>query len=179
MIDSSISYHFDGTRRNFFEGWYFKVSIPEQRQSFCFMYSVENPAFHKPLNSLEQIQYGPRSTGVGAQILGADDKYICQYTQESHNFWGSKFLVLLFHKYLHSLDGWYSLSYRLFINTNENLVHLLWVRSCIQSLSWLCESSGRHELMLGNSFSTQKGKRPPTNEVPPQVDILLEMFCFP
>ncbi|XP_071702588.1 tocopherol cyclase, chloroplastic-like [Rutidosis leptorrhynchoides] len=109
-------YHFDGTRRNFFEGWYFKVSIPEQRQSFCFMYSVENPAFTKPLNTLEQLQCGPYSTGVGAQILGADDKYICQYTEESPNFWGS-----------------------------------------------------RHELMLGNSFSVQKGQRPPNSEVPPQV----------
>lgn len=55
------------------------------------MYSVENPAFNKPLNTLEQLQYGPRSTGVGAQILGADDKYICQYTEESPSFWGSKF----------------------------------------------------------------------------------------
>lgn len=55
------------------------------------MYSIENPAFNKPLNTLEQLQYGPRSTGVGAQILGADDKYICQYTEESPNFWGSKF----------------------------------------------------------------------------------------
>lgn len=82
-------YHFDGTSRKFFEGWYFKVSIPECRQSFCFMYSVENPAFRKKLSTLEEVQYGPRFTGVGAQILGADDKYICQYTEESQNFWGS------------------------------------------------------------------------------------------
>ncbi|XP_075508295.1 putative tocopherol cyclase, chloroplastic [Primulina tabacum] len=83
-------FHFDGTARKFFEGWYFKVSIPEVRQSFCFMYSVENPAFTKKLSRLEEAQYGPRFTGVGAQILGADDKYICQFTQESHNFWGSR-----------------------------------------------------------------------------------------
>lgn len=83
-------YHFDGTARKFFEGWYFKVSIPECRQSFCFMYSVENPAFTKRLSGLELLQYGSRFTGVGAQILGADDKYICQYTEESQNFWGSR-----------------------------------------------------------------------------------------
>ncbi|KAI3717644.1 hypothetical protein L1987_69395 [Smallanthus sonchifolius] len=88
-------YHFDGTTRKFFEGWYFKVSIPEQRQSFCFMYSVENPAFKSNLNTLEQLQYGPRFTGVGAQILGADDKYICQYTNESNNFWGSRHELML------------------------------------------------------------------------------------
>ncbi|KAK1266058.1 hypothetical protein QJS04_geneDACA019313 [Acorus gramineus] len=83
-------YHFDGSTRLFFEGWYFKVSIPECKQSFCFMYSVENPAFPKALGTIEEALYGPRFTGVGAQILGADDKYICQYVKESNNFWGSR-----------------------------------------------------------------------------------------
>ena len=87
-----VRYHFDGSTRQFFEGWYFKVSIPEKRQSFCFMYSVENPAFRKPLTPIEEAKYGRRFTGVGAQILGADDKYICQFSEESQNFWGSKFL---------------------------------------------------------------------------------------
>ncbi|KAG2400135.1 hypothetical protein LR48_Vigan2574s000100 [Vigna angularis] len=88
-------YHFDGTARKFFEGWYFKVSIPERRQSFCFMYSVESPSFRKPLTTLEQLQYGPRFTGVGAQILGADDKYICQYSPESQFFWGNRHELML------------------------------------------------------------------------------------
>ncbi|XP_010526174.1 PREDICTED: tocopherol cyclase, chloroplastic isoform X1 [Tarenaya hassleriana] len=88
-------YHFDGTTRKFFEGWYFKVSIPERKQSFCFMYSVENPAFPKKLSPLDMALYGPRFTGVGAQILGAYDKYICQYTQESQNFWGDRHELVL------------------------------------------------------------------------------------
>ncbi|KAL9660600.1 hypothetical protein QQ045_025417 [Rhodiola kirilowii] len=88
-------YHFDGSTRKFFEGWYFKVSVPEKRQSFCFMYSVENPAFKKRLNPLEVLQHGPRFTGTGAQILGADDKYICQYTEESGSFWGSRHELML------------------------------------------------------------------------------------
>jgi tocopherol cyclase len=83
-------YHFDGSTRKFFEGWYFKVSIPERRQSFCFTFSVENPSFQKKLSKFEEAQYGPRFTGVGAQILGADDKYICQYTENSQRFWASK-----------------------------------------------------------------------------------------
>jgi tocopherol cyclase len=88
-------YHFDGSTRRFFEGWYFKVSIPELRQSFCYMYSVENPAFPKKLSALEVAQHGSRFTGVGAQILGADDKYICQYSEESQNFWGSRHELIL------------------------------------------------------------------------------------
>lgn len=90
FFDSWIRYHFDGSTRKFFEGWYFKVSIPEKRQSFCFMYSVENPAFKKKLSTVELLQHGPRFTGTGVQILGADDKYICQYSEESGSFWGSK-----------------------------------------------------------------------------------------
>lgn len=89
----SVRYHFDGTARLFFEGWYFKVSIPESRQTFCFMYSVENPAFPNGMSTLDKAIHGPRFTGVGAQILGADDKYICQYVPESKNFWGSKFII--------------------------------------------------------------------------------------
>lgn len=89
-----VRYHFDGSTRKFFEGWYFKVSIPECRQSFCFMYAVENPAFRTKLNRFEEAQHGPRSTGVAAQILGADDKYICQCSDESQNFWGSMFSTL-------------------------------------------------------------------------------------
>lgn len=54
------------------------------------MYSVENPAFRKKLSTVERVMYGPRFTGVGAQILGADDKYICQFSEDSHNFWGSR-----------------------------------------------------------------------------------------
>jgi len=54
------------------------------------MYSVENPAFPKKLTALESAQHGSRSIGVGAQILGAYDKYICQFSEESQDFWGSK-----------------------------------------------------------------------------------------
>ncbi|XXG45804.1 hypothetical protein AAC387_Pa02g0789 [Persea americana] len=108
-------YHFDGSTRRFFEGWYFKVAIPENRQSFCFMYSVENPAFPNRLESSVETLYRPRFTGVGAQILGADDKYICQFSEEAKNFWGS-----------------------------------------------------RHELVLGNTFTSKKGSAPPKGEVPPQ-----------
>ncbi|XP_068648466.1 tocopherol cyclase, chloroplastic-like isoform X2 [Aristolochia californica] len=81
-------YHFDGCTRRFFEGWYFKISIPDKRQSFCFMYSVENPAFPDKLGPLDETLHGHRFTGVGAQILGADDKYICQFSEKSNNFWG-------------------------------------------------------------------------------------------
>ncbi|KAK6912736.1 Tocopherol cyclase [Dillenia turbinata] len=88
-------YHFNGSTGKFFEGWYFKVSIPECRQNFCFIYTVESPAFKNKLTALEVAQYGPRSTGVGAQIFGADDKYIFQFSEESQNFWGNRHELML------------------------------------------------------------------------------------
>ncbi|KAK2661206.1 hypothetical protein Ddye_007739 [Dipteronia dyeriana] len=98
-------YHFDGSTRRFFEGWYFKVAIPERKQSFCFMYSVENPAFKKKLSALEVVQHGTRFTGVGVQILGADDKYICRYSEESSNFWGSRHELILGNTFVAEKDS--------------------------------------------------------------------------
>jgi hypothetical protein len=60
------------------------------------MYSVENPLFRDGMSDLDRLVYGPRFTGAGAQILGADDKYICQFSEKSNNFWGSKTLFDLF-----------------------------------------------------------------------------------
>jgi tocopherol cyclase len=57
------------------------------------MYSVENPAFPKGMSMFDRSIYGNRFTGVGAQILGADDKYICQFADKSKNFWGSKIII--------------------------------------------------------------------------------------
>ncbi|XP_074276502.1 tocopherol cyclase, chloroplastic [Silene latifolia] len=92
-------YHFDGSPRQFFEGWYFKVSIPTKKQSFCFMYSVENPAFRNKLTPTQEAKYGRRFTGVGAQILGPNDEYICQYDDDSNNFWGSRHELALGHTF--------------------------------------------------------------------------------
>ncbi|XP_072959929.1 probable tocopherol cyclase, chloroplastic [Typha angustifolia] len=98
-------YHFDGTARPFFEGWYFKVSIPKCRESFCFMYSVENPVFQTGMSMLDKTIHGHRFTGVGAQILGADDKYICQFTEESKNFWGSRHELILGNTFIAASDS--------------------------------------------------------------------------
>lgn len=134
-------YHFDGSRRPFFEGWYFKVAIPETRQSFCFMYTVENPAFTKQLSALEILENGPLYTGTGVQILGADDKYICQHSKESGTFWGSK---------LQLFSASYFKSYLL----------------PLSSIYLFC--AGTHELILGNTFMPKGTFPPPDREVPPQ-----------
>lgn len=54
------------------------------------MYSAEDPAFTGNVSQFEQLVYGPRHPGVGAQVMGADDGYICQYSQDTTSFWGSR-----------------------------------------------------------------------------------------
>ncbi|XP_024381013.1 probable tocopherol cyclase, chloroplastic [Physcomitrium patens] len=87
-------YHFDGTSRRFFEGWYFKVSIPEVKQSFAWMYSVEDPSVgsNSSASSLPfgELFQGMSFPGVGAQIMGADDKYLLQFDENVTKFWGSR-----------------------------------------------------------------------------------------
>lgn len=94
-------YHFDGTSRRFFEGWYFKVSLPEEKQSFAWMYSVEDPgAAATSALSFGNLFQGVTFPGVGAQIMGADDKYLWQFDENVAPFWGSRHELALGHTFL-------------------------------------------------------------------------------
>jgi tocopherol cyclase len=68
-------YHWDGSDRRFFEGWYFRVTLPRTQDTFAFMYSIEDPAGGQP-----------HSGGV-AQILGPDDGYLCRTFPDVTQFW--------------------------------------------------------------------------------------------
>jgi tocopherol cyclase len=73
-------YHWDGYSQNFFEGWYFRVSLPKIRESFAFMYSIANP------------------NGGAVQILGPGDfpriarneRHVCRTFPDISGFWASK-----------------------------------------------------------------------------------------
>ncbi|MCG8362644.1 MAG: tocopherol cyclase family protein [Pseudanabaenales cyanobacterium] len=71
-------YHWDGGDRRFFEGWYFRVTLPDIRQTFAFMYSIEDPIG------------GQFYSGGGAQILGPNDEYLCRTFRDASQFWGWK-----------------------------------------------------------------------------------------
>jgi tocopherol cyclase len=59
-------YHWDGYSDTFFEGWYFRLTLPHVGQSFAFMYSIQDPT-GTGLHS-----------GCAAQILGWDEQYLCR-----------------------------------------------------------------------------------------------------
>ena len=57
------------------QGWYFKVTLPGDGQSFALIYSIEDPAG------------GNRCAGVGAQVMGPDDGYLLQFSPQ---VWGGR-----------------------------------------------------------------------------------------
>lgn len=71
-------YHWDGSYRRFFEGWYYRITLPIHGQSFAFMYSIEDPRGNQPY-----------SGGV-AQILGPEDEYLCRTFPDVNKFWAHR-----------------------------------------------------------------------------------------
>ncbi|RCJ28835.1 tocopherol cyclase [Nostoc minutum NIES-26] len=78
-------YHWDGSSRRFFEGWYYRVTLPECGQTFAFMYSIEDPIGSKPYS------------GGAAQVLGPNDEYLCRTFPDVTQFWGSRDVLGLGH----------------------------------------------------------------------------------
>jgi tocopherol cyclase len=72
-------YHFAGRQaERFFEGWYWRITLPGDAKSFALIYSIEDP-----------LGDGVFS-GVGAQVMGPDDGYILQYSKDVSTFWADR-----------------------------------------------------------------------------------------
>jgi tocopherol cyclase len=78
-------YHWDGSDARFFEGWYYRVTLPDCGQTFAFMYSIDDPIGGKP------------HSGGAAQILGPNDQYLCRTFPDTQQFWGSSQTLALGH----------------------------------------------------------------------------------
>jgi len=70
-------YHWAGETDRFFEGWYYRVTLPEINQTFAFMYSIDDPA--------GETAY----SGGAAQILGPDDRYFWRTFPNVKGFWAA------------------------------------------------------------------------------------------
>jgi tocopherol cyclase len=68
-------FHWNGRDRGFFEGWYYRLTLPEQKQTFAFMYSIQNA-----------VQGEPHRGGV-AQILSSTEGYLCRTFPDVGQFW--------------------------------------------------------------------------------------------
>lgn len=78
-------YHWDGGDERFFEGWYYRITLPDSGQTFAFMYSIDDPIGGKPCS------------GGAAQILGPDDQYLCRTFPHINQFWASSESLALGH----------------------------------------------------------------------------------
>lgn len=77
-------YHWDGSHRRFFEGWYYRVTLPQDNSDFAFMYSIEDPV-------------GGNHSGGAAQILGPNDEYLWRTFPDVKRFWANAFELELVH----------------------------------------------------------------------------------
>jgi tocopherol cyclase len=78
-------YHWDGSSQRFFEGWYYRVTLPDCGHTFAFMYSIEDPLGNQP------------HSGGAAQILGPEDSYLCRTFPDVKKFWASREVLALGH----------------------------------------------------------------------------------
>lgn len=65
----------DGSLGNFFEGWYFRLTLPDHRQTFAFIYTIHNPGAHQPFS------------GGTAQVLGPDNDFFRRTFPDLQQFW--------------------------------------------------------------------------------------------
>jgi tocopherol cyclase len=85
-------YHWNGVDGGFFEGWYFRVTLPKIKQSFAFMYSIEDPS-------------GASDRSGGAvQMLGIDEQHLISILPDCTKFWAAKNYLGLGHWGETSLD---------------------------------------------------------------------------
>ena len=78
-------YHWNGNSKRFFEGWYFRVTLPKIRENFAFMYSIDDP-------------YGDKCHSGGAvQIIGIDEEYLYRTFPDVNKFWAAGNSLALTH----------------------------------------------------------------------------------
>lgn len=68
-------YHWDRSCRRFFEGWYFRLTLPAHGHTVAFMYSIDDPGGRSALS------------GGAAQILGPGEQYLYQPFPAVDLFW--------------------------------------------------------------------------------------------
>ncbi len=78
-------YHWNGTPQRFFEGWYYRVTLPELGQTIAFMYSIDDPSGDKP------------QSGGAVQVLGINDGYYWRTFPEVDQFWADSHRLALGH----------------------------------------------------------------------------------
>ena len=78
-------YHWSGNSQRFFEGWYFRVTLPKIRENFAFMYSIDDPCGQKD------------HSGGAVQIIGINEEYLWRTFPDVNRFWAARDCLALIH----------------------------------------------------------------------------------
>ncbi|MGA1355705.1 MAG: tocopherol cyclase family protein [Prochlorothrix sp.] len=76
---------FFGGGERFFEGWYFRLTLPKGGPSLAFMYSIQDPDTPSPYS------------GGTVQILDEADRYACRSFPQVDRFWADRHRLALGH----------------------------------------------------------------------------------
>ena len=69
--------------KRFMEGWYYRITLPEENVSFAFIFSIEDPGRREGLK-----KDGQSSLKCAAvQVMGPNDEYIIQADSDDTKFW--------------------------------------------------------------------------------------------
>lgn len=71
-------YHGHQINSQYFEGWYFRLTLPEVKQTFALMYSIEDPLGNQ------------QNSGGAVQILGIDEAYLWRTFPNVEQFFADK-----------------------------------------------------------------------------------------
>ena len=71
-------YHWNRIAPSYFEGWYYRLTLPDLAQTFAFMYSIEDPVGNN------------RNSGGAVQILGIDETYLCRSFPNTSEFFADR-----------------------------------------------------------------------------------------
>ncbi|MGV2828908.1 tocopherol cyclase family protein [Myxosarcina sp. GI1(2024)] len=71
-------YHWNYFSPRYFEGWYYRLTLPEIAQTFAFMYSIEDPIGRQA------------NSGGAVQILGIDEGYLCRTFPDVKRFFAAR-----------------------------------------------------------------------------------------
>lgn len=71
-------YHWNQINPRYFEGWYFRLTLPKINQTLAFMYSIADPLGDRP------------HSGGAVQILGIDEAYLCRTFPDVQKFFAAR-----------------------------------------------------------------------------------------
>jgi tocopherol cyclase len=78
-------YHGNQNTTRYFEGWYCRLTLPEIKQTFAFMYSIQDPLGDQP------------NSGGAVQIIGINEAYLCRIFPNVQKFFADKHNLVFGH----------------------------------------------------------------------------------